>query len=196
MRHEDDRPLARLPRLSSCLVSSLSTAHLRDLPLQAQVRHQRLCMVEQVLAAHPRPAVRVGVVAPAEYARVGQVVREQVAQPVDAVDTVNAAACRPRLLAVPVQAVDRDDARLVSAAGRRRSWRGSALNDWVGAFTHYLYALQNCTGCLCWQRDRRRCYCRGCGVFHRSLPVRYLCRVPLRRASSTRTGRVVPWCQP
>jgi len=71
-------------------------------------------MVEQVLAAHTRAAVRVGVIAPAEYARVRQVVREQVAQPVDA---VGAAACRPRLLAVPVQAVDRDDARLVSAAG-------------------------------------------------------------------------------
>lgn len=43
-------------------------------------------MVEQVLAAHPRPAVRIRVVAPAKYARVGQVVWEQVAQPVDAVD--------------------------------------------------------------------------------------------------------------
>ena len=130
-------------------------AYLCQLPVKAQVRHQRSCMVEQVLAADPRPAVRVRVVAPAEYARVGQVVREEVAQPVNAVDAV---ACRPRLLAVPVQAVDRDDARLASAAGRRRSWRGSALNDRVGAFTHYLYALQNCTGCLCWQRDRGRCY--------------------------------------
>ena len=105
-------------------------------------------MVEQVLAAHPRPAVCVRIVAPAEYARIGEVVREQVAQPVDAVDTVDVAACRPRLLAVPVQAVDRDDARLASAARRRTSWRDSALNNWVGAFTHYLQALQNCTGCL------------------------------------------------
>jgi hypothetical protein len=113
--------------------------------------------------------VRVGVLAPAEYARVGQVLWKEVAQPVDAVDAV---ARRPRLLAVPVQAVDRDDARLASAAGRRRPWRGSALNDRVSAFTHYLYALQNCSGCLCWQRDRRRCYCRGCGVFHSSLSVR------------------------
>jgi len=95
-------------------------------------------MVVQVLAADLRPAVRVGVVAPAEYARVGQVVREQVAQPVDA---VGAAGCRPRLLAVPVQAVDCDNAGPMLAAERRRSWRDSALNDWVGAFTHYLQAL-------------------------------------------------------
>jgi hypothetical protein len=45
-------------------------------------------MVEQVLAAHARPAVRVRVVAPAEYARLAQVVREQVTQPVDAVGVV------------------------------------------------------------------------------------------------------------
>ena len=101
--------------------------------------------------------------------RVGQVVREQVAQPVDAVDAV---ARRPRLLAVPVQAVDCDDAKLVSAVECATKQRGGILDDRVGAFTHYLYALQNCTGCLCWQRDRRRCYCRGCGVFHRSLSVR------------------------
>jgi hypothetical protein len=61
-------------------------------------------MVKQVLAAHARAAVRVGVVAPAEYARVRQIVREQVAQPVDAV------ACCPRLLAVSVEAVHSDDA--------------------------------------------------------------------------------------
>jgi hypothetical protein len=95
-------------------------------------------MVEQVLAAHPRAAVRVGVVAPAEYARVGQVVREEVAQPVDAVDAV---ARRPRLLTVPVQAVDRDDARLVSAAECATKQRGGILDDWVGAFAHYLQAL-------------------------------------------------------
>ena len=69
-------------------------------------------MVVQVLAAHPRPAVRVRVVAPAEYARARQVVRQQVAQPVDVI------ACCPRLLAVSVQAVDRDDAGRVSAAER------------------------------------------------------------------------------
>jgi hypothetical protein len=79
-------------------------AYLRDLPLQAQVRHQRSCMVEQVLKAHAGAAVCVRIVAPAEYARVGQVVREEVAQPVDAVFR------RPRLLAVTVEAVDSDDA--------------------------------------------------------------------------------------
>jgi hypothetical protein len=41
-------------------------------------------------------AMRVRIVSPAEYARVGQVMREQVAQPVDA------AARRPRLLTVSV----------------------------------------------------------------------------------------------
>jgi hypothetical protein len=46
VRHEDDWPLARLPRLSFCLVSSLSTLYLRDLPLQAQVRRQ--CFREQL----------------------------------------------------------------------------------------------------------------------------------------------------
>ena len=70
-------------------------------------------MVVQVLAADPRAAVRVRVVAPAEYACARQVVRQQVAQPVHAVTS------RPRLLAVSVQAVDRDDAGRVSAAERR-----------------------------------------------------------------------------
>lgn len=51
-------------------------------------------MVKQVLAAHLRPALRVRIVALAEYTRVRQVVREQVAQLVDAV------ACCPRLLTV------------------------------------------------------------------------------------------------
>lgn len=94
----------------------LFTTHLRDLPLQTQVRHQRLCMVVQVLAAHPRPAVRVGVVAPAEYARLRQVVRQQVAQPVHAVTR------RPCLLAVAVQAVDRDDTRHVLAVKVKPLW--------------------------------------------------------------------------
>jgi hypothetical protein len=61
-------------------------------------------VVKKVLTTNPRPAVRVRIVALAEYARAGQIVREQVARPVDAV------ARRPRLLAVAVQAVDRDDA--------------------------------------------------------------------------------------
>ena len=145
VRHEDDRPLARLPRLSFCLVSSLSTAYLCDLPLQAQVRDQRSCMVEKILAADPRPTVRVSIVAPAEYARVGKVVRQQVAQPVDA---VGAATRRPRLLTVPIQAVDCDDAGLVSVFERAAMQRGDILNDWASAFTHYLQALQNCTSCL------------------------------------------------
>jgi hypothetical protein len=67
-------------------------------------------VVIEVLRAHARAAVRVRIVAPAEYARVGQVAREKVAQPVDA------AACRPCLLAVSVQAVDGDDAAVLLAA--------------------------------------------------------------------------------
>jgi hypothetical protein len=60
------------PDSAFCEVLSLSTTHLCDLPLQTQVRHQRPRVVEQVLAAHPRPTVHVRVVAPAEYARVGR----------------------------------------------------------------------------------------------------------------------------
>jgi hypothetical protein len=56
-----------------------------------------------VLAAHAGAAMRVFIVALAEYARVKEVVREEVAQPVDA-----AARC-PRLLAVFVQAMIGDD---------------------------------------------------------------------------------------
>jgi hypothetical protein len=67
-------------------------------------------VVIEVLRAHARAAVRVRIVAPAEYARVRQVAREKVAQPVDA------AACRPCLLAVSVQAVDGDDAAVLLAA--------------------------------------------------------------------------------
>jgi hypothetical protein len=47
--------------------------------------------------------MRVCIVAPSEYARVGQVVGEEVAQPVDTV------VCRPRLLAVSVQTMDCDN---------------------------------------------------------------------------------------
>jgi hypothetical protein len=72
-------------------------------------------MAEQVLAANPRPAVRVRIVAPAEYARVGEVVREEVAQPVDA------AARRPCLLAVSVQAMDGDDTAVELAANAQTS---------------------------------------------------------------------------
>ena len=97
-------------------------------------------MVEQILAAHTRPAVRVRVVAPAEYARVRQVLWKEVAQPVDAVDAV---ARRPRLLAVPVQAMDRDDAGLESVVECATKQRGGILDDWVGAFAHYLYALRS-----------------------------------------------------
>jgi hypothetical protein len=60
-------------------------------------------VVIEVLRAHARAAVCICIVAPAEYARVREVVREEVAQPVDA------AARRPCLLAMSVQAMDGDD---------------------------------------------------------------------------------------
>jgi hypothetical protein len=82
-------------------------------------------MVEQVLAAHPRPAVRVRVVALAEHTRVGQVVREEVAQPVDA------AARRPCLLAVSVQAMDGDDTAVLLAANAQTSnEKHTQRSDW------------------------------------------------------------------
>ena len=65
-----------------------------------------MCIVEQVLAAYLRPAVRVRVVALAKYARVRQVVREEVAQ------LVNAVACYLCSLAVSVKAVYSDNARV------------------------------------------------------------------------------------
>jgi hypothetical protein len=49
-------------------------------------------------------SMRVRIVSPAKYARVGQVMREEVAQPVDTVVR------RPCFLAVSVQAMDSDDA--------------------------------------------------------------------------------------
>jgi hypothetical protein len=70
-----------------------------------------------------------------------QVVREQVARPVDAV------ARRPRLLAVAVQAVDRDDAAAALAAERRCDWRESPLEDRVDALAHHLQALGSCKSC-------------------------------------------------
>ena len=59
-------------------------------------------MVIEVLGAHAQATMRVGVVAPAEYAHVRQVVRENVAQPVDAV------ARRSRIRIVSVEAVYSD----------------------------------------------------------------------------------------
>jgi hypothetical protein len=83
-------------------------------------------VVIEVLRAHARAAVCVRIVAPAEYARVGEVVREEVAQPVDA-----AARC-PRLLAMSVQAMNGDDTAVGLAVNappsnekhtRRSGWR-------------------------------------------------------------------------
>jgi hypothetical protein len=72
-------------------------------------------MFEEVFTAHARAAMCVRIVAPTEYARVGQVVREEVAQPIDA------AARRPCLLAVSVQAMDGDDTAILLAANAQTS---------------------------------------------------------------------------
>jgi hypothetical protein len=61
-------------------------------------------MVIEVLAAHTRAAMRIRIVAPAVNARVCKVLREEVAEPVDAI------ARRPRLLSVSVEAMDGNDA--------------------------------------------------------------------------------------
>jgi hypothetical protein len=67
-------------------------------------------VIIEVLGAHARAAMCVRIVAPADYAGVGQVVREEVAQPVDAV------ARRPCLLAMSVQAMDGDNTAVELAA--------------------------------------------------------------------------------
>jgi hypothetical protein len=79
-------------------------------------------MAIKVLRTHVRTAVRVRIVAPAEYARVREIMREEVAQPVDAVVR------RPCLLAVSVQAVHSDNAVIELVSAKAFS-RGSALDD-------------------------------------------------------------------
>ena len=61
--------------------------------------------------------MRVCIVAPTENTRVGQVVREEVAQPVDTVVR------RPRLLAVSVQTMDCDNTTVQLAANAQTSDR-------------------------------------------------------------------------
>lgn len=77
--------------------------YLRQLSFQAKVRHQRSSVVVEVLAADTRAAVGVRIITPAEYSGIRQIFREEVAKPVDAIT------CRPRFLAMAVQAVDGDD---------------------------------------------------------------------------------------
>jgi hypothetical protein len=74
------------------------------------------------------------IVAPAKYARVRQVVRKEVAQPVDAV------ARRPCLFVVSVQTMDSDDAQ-IGLARRRMEQEGSVLNYWSDALIHHSQAL-------------------------------------------------------
>jgi hypothetical protein len=81
---------------------------------EAKIRHQLLRMIAEVLATDA-VAMSVRIVAPAEYVRIGEMVGEEVTEPVDAV------ARRPRLLAVSVQAMDSDDA-----------WDGLAVKRVIG----------------------------------------------------------------
>jgi hypothetical protein len=61
-------------------------------------------MIVKVLAADT-VAMRVRIVSPAEDARIWDIVREEIVEPVDTVR------CRPSLVAVSVQTVDGNDAR-------------------------------------------------------------------------------------
>jgi hypothetical protein len=89
-------------------------------------------VVIEVLRAYARTALCVRIVALAEYACVGQVVQENVAQSVDAV------ACRPRRFVVSVQAMDCHDARAGSAVGRAIGQQGRILNRRVDALSYHL----------------------------------------------------------
>ena len=64
-------------------------------------------MVIQILAAHASRAVGVRVVAPGKNARVREILREEVAQPVHAVTG------RPRPLGMAIEAVDRDNTNIL-----------------------------------------------------------------------------------
>ena len=63
-------------------------------------------MVKQVLAADARSTMGARIVTPSKYTRVGYIVREEIAKPVDAV-----AGC-PCLLAVSVQTMDSNNTGL------------------------------------------------------------------------------------
>jgi hypothetical protein len=86
-------------------------------------------MVEEVLAAHARAALRVGIVAPAEYARFWQIGREQIAQPVDAVT------CCPRLVTVSIEAVHSDDAGVGKLCEERTGVDAYSTVGWVPSYT-------------------------------------------------------------
>jgi hypothetical protein len=83
--------------------------------------------------------MRVCIVAPAKYARVGEVVWEEMAEPVDAVGRC------PGLLAVSVQAMNSDDARVGLAVERAMEQRGSILDNRFNALGYYLQAMYNCS---------------------------------------------------
>ena len=74
----------------------------------------------------------VRIVAPAKYTCVGEVVWEEIAEPVDAV------ASRPGLLAVSVQAMDSNDARVGLTVERAIEQRGSILDDRFDALNYHL----------------------------------------------------------
>jgi hypothetical protein len=80
---------------------------------------------------------------PAEYARNGEIVGEEVAQPVDAV------ACCPRRFTVSVQAMDCHDAQAGLAVERAMGQQGHILNHRVDALSYHLQALCNCGNRFC-----------------------------------------------
>jgi hypothetical protein len=61
-------------------------------------------VIVEILTADTRPSVRVGIITPAEDAGAGDILGQEVAEPVDTV------VGRPCLFAVTVETVDGDDA--------------------------------------------------------------------------------------
>jgi hypothetical protein len=60
-------------------------------------------MIIEILAADARVTVGVGIVTPTEDSRIGDIVREEIAEPMDAIRG------RPCLLSMAIQAMDGDD---------------------------------------------------------------------------------------
>ena len=97
--HKDDRPLRCLPMLEPSSTSAHALSHICKPSFKAQIRHQLPCVVVEVLAADT-VAMRVRIISPAEDARVQDIGREEIAEPVHAVRR------RPSLVTVSVQAMD------------------------------------------------------------------------------------------
>lgn len=88
--------------------------YVRELSLPTQVGHEGQCMVVEVFAADARAGMGVCIVTPAQDAGLGDVMRQEIAEPVDAVTR------GPRRFAVAVEPVNGDDAARKQLAMQRR----------------------------------------------------------------------------